>query len=272
VKPNGPWLKLYAEFIDNPKIRKLPDKLQIRYIYWLCLAKRGHEHESDQDISFRLHLSVKEVRATRKALTDAGLLDQDGSIHDWEEAQAPSESVERVRRYRSKHKPDGNADVTRYGNGVGNAHVTADIDIDIEGEVDEEIGMSEPAAGPDPTPAPTAAPPSVEAELTAGLLRDLILGNDPRARVPAHDSRAWHSWLTDLDRLHRIDGRPWPEIERIVRWSQADEFWRGNIISAGSLRKQFGRLLLQADRAPTTRSGRNRRELAATMATLKGKP
>ncbi len=81
-----------------------------------------------------------------------------------------------------------------------------------------------------------------EAHRLAGLLAGLMRENDPKAKTP----RDLTAWAIELDRLHRIDGRDWPEIETVLRWSQADSFWRSNVLSAGKLRKQFSSLLLKS--------------------------
>jgi hypothetical protein len=59
------------------------------------------------------------------------------------------------------------------------------------------------------------------------------------------------AWITDMERLIRIDERAPSEIARVIRWSQADDFWSRNILSPATLRKQFDRLLLAAK--PTKR-------------------
>ena len=40
------------------------------------------------------------------------------------------------------------------------------------------------------------------------------------------------------------------EVERIIDWSQVNEFWRSNILSPAKLRKQFTQLVVKA-KAPT---------------------
>ena len=81
----------------------------------------------------------------------------------------------------------------------------------------------------------------------AELLAQLIRKNNPRAKIPKELTK----WATALDRLHRLDGEeqegksvpiPWSEIEHVLRWGQQDEFWQTNILSAGTLRKQYGQL------------------------------
>ena len=76
------------------------------------------------------------------------------------------------------------------------------------------------------------------------LLVELICANDPKARIP----RDLEHWVGHIERLHRLDGRDDQEIEAVIRWSQADEFWRANILSTRSLREKFPQLLLQMKR------------------------
>jgi hypothetical protein len=76
------------------------------------------------------------------------------------------------------------------------------------------------------------------------LLAVRMLANDERANV-APASVAWRDPMRLL--LDR-DGRPADEVERVIGWCQADEFWRSNILSPAALRRQFARLLLAARR------------------------
>jgi hypothetical protein len=66
-----------------------------------------------------------------------------------------------------------------------------------------------------------------------------------RERDPAAKDAAV-AWAADIEKLHRLDGRPWAEIDRVLEWSQADHFWRRNILSGGKLREKFPTLVQQA--------------------------
>jgi hypothetical protein len=74
------------------------------------------------------------------------------------------------------------------------------------------------------------------------LLADLIESNGSR-RPQITDK-----WLSDMERLHRIDERSWEQITKAIEWCQADDFWRGNILSPAKLRKQYDQLRLAAQR------------------------
>lgn len=74
------------------------------------------------------------------------------------------------------------------------------------------------------------------------ILAQRILDNDPKARIPTTEKQK-ANWLDSIEKIHRLDGREWPEIEQVINWCQDDGFWKGNILSASKLRKQFPQLL-----------------------------
>lgn len=113
------------------------------------------------------------------------------------------------------------------------------------------FSSSELASSPRPsrvTKPPKEYPP--EALELAELLAGLIEGNGAkRPNVTA-------TWHDALEKMHRIDGRPWSEIEAVLRWSQQNDFWRSNILSAPKLREKFDTLKL--------RMGERRRAIASS--------
>lgn len=83
----------------------------------------------------------------------------------------------------------------------------------------------------------------IEAQNLTKLLYQLILRNDP---VMEKRLKKWEFWVDDIEKIHRLDGREWHEIEAVIRWCQENNFWKANILSGGKLRKQFPKLRLQA--------------------------
>ena len=81
-----------------------------------------------------------------------------------------------------------------------------------------------------------------EIHQACNLLADLIEANG--SRRPAVNDK----WLSDMERLHKIDERSWEQITKAIEWCQADDFWRGNILSPAKLRKQYDQLRLAAQR------------------------
>jgi hypothetical protein len=76
----------------------------------------------------------------------------------------------------------------------------------------------------------------------AELLKTLILKNNPKAMVPKNLS----CWIKEFDHMLKIDKRTPEEIEKVMEFSQTDEFWYKNILSAESLRKHFDQLYLKS--------------------------
>ena len=81
---------------------------------------------------------------------------------------------------------------------------------------------------------------AIEITQACNLLADLIQANgSKRPTVTAN-------WLSDMERLHRLDDRTYEQITAAIEWCQADDFWRGNIMSPAKLRKQYDVLRLAA--------------------------
>ena len=92
------------------------------------------------------------------------------------------------------------------------------------------------------------------------LLKTLILTNDPKGKVPSDLNK----WATEIDKINRIDGRSFAEIEEVIRFCQEDSFWKTNILSAGSLREKFSKLYLKMQNGGQNGANRGHLEEAKT--------
>lgn len=108
---------------------------------------------------------------------------------------------------------------------------------------------------PDPTPTSSSnelevnssseaaeAAPRHDVERLLDLLDEGIVGNGGKA--PSRNRKNRDAMRLLLDR----DGRTPGQVEAAIRWCQADEFWRGNILSASKLREKYDQLRLAAQR------------------------
>ncbi|MGF3055639.1 hypothetical protein ACQUSW_03695 [Microbacterium sp. YY-01] len=75
------------------------------------------------------------------------------------------------------------------------------------------------------------------------LLDEEIIRNGGKA--PARSKKNIDAARLLLDR----DGKTVEQVSAAIRWCQADEFWRSNILSMSKLRQQYDRLRLQASRS-----------------------
>ena len=87
-------------------------------------------------------------------------------------------------------------------------------------------------------PAPARELPK-EARQLAERLHKWILKNKPDRKI----QNGWEDrWASDIDKMHRLDGRNWKQIMEAIDWSQRDDFWRQNVLSGANLRKHYDRI------------------------------
>lgn len=72
--------------------------------------------------------------------------------------------------------------------------------------------------------------------------------------------QATRKWAVAIDRMHRLDGRSWEQIENAIAWLHSGKgsasFWQANVLSADTLRAKFDQMALQARRdEPPGREG-----------------
>ncbi len=107
-------------------------------------------------------------------------------------------------------------------------HLQADVCLD--GDVDGDVTSS----------VTVVDRPDVEGLCV--LLADLIEGNG--SRRPTIGERWRDAARLMLDNDHRDHD----EAERLIRWCQADEFWRSNVLSMPKFRERYDQLKLKAQR------------------------
>lgn len=80
----------------------------------------------------------------------------------------------------------------------------------------------------------------------AALLHDLISQNFNARGVAVPKSLKPDGWAGDIDKMHRLDGYEWGDIEAAIRWCQADAFWSQNILSGAKLRRQMHQIVMKS--------------------------
>ena len=103
----------------------------------------------------------------------------------------------------------------------------------VENKVENKTIMPAPEK-----PAPARELPK-EARQLAERLHKWILKNKPDRKI----QNGWEErWTSDIDKMHRLDGRSWKQIMGAIDWSQRDDFWRQNVLSGANLRKHYDRI------------------------------
>lgn len=60
--------------------------------------------------------------------------------------------------------------------------------------------------------------------------------------LPGYKKPDLNKWAWQMDALMRLDHRSPEEVEAVIRFAQADPFWKTNILSVEKLRKQYDQL------------------------------
>lgn len=94
------------------------------------------------------------------------------------------------------------------------------------------------------SPKPAASDVPTEATTLSQLLVSLHQSNIDSKYNPA--GKQVEKWAEDIDKLNRLDGRSWKEIEEVIRWVKTSgNFWAANIMSGSKLREKFPTLTAQ---------------------------
>lgn len=83
----------------------------------------------------------------------------------------------------------------------------------------------------------------------AELFVEQIKQNIPQFKEPNIEQ-----WAGELNKIVRIDGRTYEQVEWLIKWAQKDSFWQANILSPAKLRKQFDRLVIEVKRVAAKKS------------------
>lgn len=158
-----------------------------------------------------------------------GRLPSKSRLQKGHDATGPNPPHDDLKEYISQPSANHWQTIGQVGSGVGSGSGK-----NISSEVrtsDEQI----------PKATPSNEPSSVAIEL-AELLRDRIVANNENARVTSDQVK---KWAIEADRMISRDRRSSAEIGEVIEFSQADTFWRSNILSMGKLREKFDQLWLK---------------------------
>lgn len=108
------WLRLYSEFAHDPKIQRMSEALQRRFIMLLCIrCSNDGVTLHDDDVTFQLRISNEEWAETKSVFISKNLIDESNNPVAWDKRQFASDSsATRVAKYRAKKKEVCNVTVT----------------------------------------------------------------------------------------------------------------------------------------------------------------
>ena len=249
----GKDARLYAkfdlEFADNPKIILLSDSAFRAYVEAIMYSRRNL---TDGFIDGRVVRSkwayaIEELTGNDPVSPSWREVDGGFEIHDFCEHQTTRAEIEQMRDQKREAGSRG-----------GRAKA--------EAKQSASRVLAEAKQMPSSTPSKTYPETETETEtetITTSLSSELdaptispqveylldVLDSELRAngarKLPARNKKNIDAARLLLDR----DGFSVEYVEHIIRWAQADEFWRGNILSMSKLREKFHTLQMQSKRS-----------------------
>lgn len=102
---SNPWFRMYAEFVNDPKVQMMSEANQRRLVMLFCCRCNGHVTLQDEEVTFLLRISNDEWKQTKQIFVDKGFIDEANNLLNWDKRQfASDKSNDRVARYREKQK------------------------------------------------------------------------------------------------------------------------------------------------------------------------
>ena len=104
-----PWFRMYAEAVDDEKLRLLAFEDRWHFVALLCLKAMGTLDNGaphlERRIALKLGLQLPQLDEVKRRLLDVNLITDDWQPVKWDSRQYDSDiSTERVRRFRAKRQ------------------------------------------------------------------------------------------------------------------------------------------------------------------------
>lgn len=267
------WLKLNEDFFENDTMAWLEeqDSGKDYVIFYLKLALKSLKDDGHliryvgqklipydiKALSKLTNTSVDTVNIAMKLFIEIGLVSQleTGEIYlnqINEMIGSETRAAERMRKLRAREKNAQLAKPSDSDTGERNNVQESYEDVqesDTEIEIDKEIDKEKEKKNSRNSGKPKYADDSPYLELATGLFAYMKKNNE-EAKEPN-----LQSWADDMRKLVELDGRSIENVKEVIRWSQRDEFWKGNILSAKKLREKYDQLKVQASNTKASRPG-----------------
>jgi predicted phage replisome organizer len=243
------WLKLKRDFFKRHDIRIIEalENGKDYLLFYLKLLVESIDHEgslrfsdtvpySDLMLATITNTNVDIVRTAVKVFSELGMMEQmdDGTLffnHVKNMIGDETEWAEQKRKYREQKQLENNSGK------------------ETESRQKKTMSYKSKSKSKSKESEPTTNCP--EADNLALLLFSLHQEEDAKFLSETDKrERSLIGWAKDIEKLNRIDGRSWEDIQVVIKWAKTPgNFWFANVQSGAALRKQFDRLFLEARKA-----------------------
>ncbi|CZR10872.1 Hypothetical protein Tcol_3111 [Trichococcus collinsii] len=263
------WIKLTINMFDDEKIRIIQampesDAIIIVWIRLLTLAGKTNDDGRiyiDRDIPYTeeilstlfnkplntIRLAVDTLKRFKMISTDDGVI----VIRNWEKHQniegmnrLKIQNAERQKRFRDRKKIEQlNLEELekRDSNVTPTLYITSHHAIDIEEEVEEDKEKDIKDIMSSKSARRIYEDSSPYFQLSQYLFSKMVQ-NNPEAKKPNYQL-----WADDIRKMVELDGRTPQQVQGMIDWSQSDEFWKTNILSAKKLREKYDQMKVTAN-------------------------
>ena len=238
------WIESHQTLREHPKIYKLMDLLQVsraevighlHMLWWWVIdyAPRGNLAEFGSRTLAKAADWQKDPDEFVKALQDSGFL-TDGEtgleVHDW--IDYCGELIKKRLLRESERRRKMSADFRQIPPKVRLPNRTLPNPT-LPKEREDKSQANHPSRK-------TKLEIPEEAISLSQLLSDRIAENFPQHTAPTEAQMM--EWAREAELIQRRDHHSWEQIRELLEWSQADSFWRRNILSMQKFRKQWNQL------------------------------
>lgn len=248
------WFRVDDGFATSPKVMSIPRSRRLAALgLWTIAGSWSAQHLTDGRVPAYM---LEEWGADLSHGTDlvtAGLWREEGDgyvFHDWHDYQPGRADVmaarEKERRRKEAYRQKKAGTTGESPASVPAGRTTGQTEVSRVPETSR--GRSPDPTRPDPIEEPNGSSSSALRTDVEGLLDLLDMEiKSNGGRVPQRTKKNRDAGRLLLDR----DGKSVEQVEAAIRWCQADEFWRGNVLSMSKLREKYDQLRLAAARSQT---------------------
>ena len=143
-----PWLKLWHQYLDDPKIQRVAPALRAWHINLLCVACKEDANgklPGMEKMVFLMRLASDEIQDILNSLVESGLIElrvKSYWIHDWDDWQSrKSPAAIRQKRVRDKRNALRNGHSDELRNAVRDGPVTSSATLARALDSDSDSGI-----------------------------------------------------------------------------------------------------------------------------------
>ena len=263
------WVKLTINMFDDEKIRLIEampeaDAIIIVWVRLLTLAGKTNDDGRiyiDEDLPYTdemlatiFNKPLNTIRLALETFKRFKMIDTSGGvilITNWEKHQnvegmsrVKLQNAERQKRYRDRKKIEQlNFEELekRDSNVTQTSSVTSHHAIEVEEEVEEDKEEDIKDIMSSKSVKRIYDDSSSYFQLSQYLFSKM-LQNNPEAKKPNYQL-----WADYIRKMVELDGRTPQQVQGMIDWSQSDEFWKTNILSAKKLREKYDQMKVTAN-------------------------